>query len=175
VSVPPSTVSQPPPVSAPPMHTQCSHTHTHTFTPTTREEKRILGSHMCQALLEKIKYDLLIARGNESFDVRYNLDVAHAADLPINSLVGLGGGGICVACVSFLGGGGACGGERGDLCGCMCIHTLTHTYTHTHTHTLTHPQKHTTNARVGASARGCTSQASRTCTPCSTSCASPRR
>jgi hypothetical protein len=52
-----------------------------------REEKRILGSHMCQALLEKIKYDLIIARGNESFDVRYNLDVAHAADLPINSLV----------------------------------------------------------------------------------------
>lgn len=52
-----------------------------------REEKRILGSHMCQALLEKIKYDLIIARGNESFDVRYNLDIAHAADLPINSLV----------------------------------------------------------------------------------------
>jgi hypothetical protein len=42
---------------------------------------------MCQALLEKIKYDLIIALGNESFDVRYNLDVAHAADLPINSLV----------------------------------------------------------------------------------------
>jgi inositol hexakisphosphate/diphosphoinositol-pentakisphosphate kinase len=36
--------------------------------------------------LEKIKYDLIIARGNESFDVRYNLDVAHAEDLPINSL-----------------------------------------------------------------------------------------
>lgn len=42
---------------------------------------------MCQALLEKIKYDLIIARGNESFDVRYTIDVAHAADLPINSLV----------------------------------------------------------------------------------------
>ena len=38
-----------------------------------KEEKRILGSHMCQALLEKIKYDLIIARGNENFDVRYNL------------------------------------------------------------------------------------------------------
>ena len=40
----------------------------------------------CQALLEKIKYDLIIARGDESFDVRYNLDLAHADDLPINSL-----------------------------------------------------------------------------------------
>ena len=38
-------------------------------------------------MLEKIKYDLIIARTNESFDMRYNLDVAHAADLPINSLV----------------------------------------------------------------------------------------
>uniref|UniRef100_I2CR97 diphosphoinositol-pentakisphosphate 1-kinase n=1 Tax=Nannochloropsis gaditana (strain CCMP526) TaxID=1093141 RepID=I2CR97_NANGC len=51
-----------------------------------KEEKRILGSHMCQALLEKIKYDLIIARGDECFDVRYNLDLAHADDLPINSL-----------------------------------------------------------------------------------------
>lgn len=68
-------------------HPKRAHT-TYSPCPTNlREEKRILGSHMCQALLEKIKYDLIIARGNESFDMRYNLDIAHAADLPINSLV----------------------------------------------------------------------------------------
>jgi hypothetical protein len=37
--------------------------------------------------LEKIKYDMIIARRNDSFDVRYNLDMDHAEDLPINSLV----------------------------------------------------------------------------------------
>lgn len=41
---------------------------------------------MCQALLEKIKYDLIIARANDQFDVRYNLDLDHAPDLPINSV-----------------------------------------------------------------------------------------
>lgn len=46
----------------------------------------MLGSHMCQALLEKIKYDLIIARANDQFDVRYNLDLDHAPDLPINSI-----------------------------------------------------------------------------------------
>jgi len=46
----------------------------------------VLGSHMCQALLEKIKYDLIIARANDQFDMRYNLDLEHAIDLPINSV-----------------------------------------------------------------------------------------
>jgi hypothetical protein len=44
-----------------------------------------------QALLEKITTDLIIARQNDSFDMRYNLDQDHAADMDINSLVRLPG------------------------------------------------------------------------------------
>ncbi|KAG5181367.1 histidine phosphatase superfamily-domain-containing protein [Tribonema minus] len=51
-------------------------------------EKQTIGSKMCNALLEKIRMDLIIARGTneDDSDMRYNLDLSHAEDLPINSL-----------------------------------------------------------------------------------------
>uniref|UniRef100_A0A7S1UJP9 Inositol hexakisphosphate and diphosphoinositol-pentakisphosphate kinase n=1 Tax=Phaeomonas parva TaxID=124430 RepID=A0A7S1UJP9_9STRA len=48
--------------------------------------KRIIGAKTCDALLEKIKRDLEIAALDDDVDMRYNLDLSHAADLPINSL-----------------------------------------------------------------------------------------
>ncbi|CAM9583380.1 unnamed protein product [Discosporangium mesarthrocarpum] len=52
----------------------------------TIRDKLIIGSKMCSALLEKIKYDLIIARSNNEVDMRFRLDVRHMDDLPINSL-----------------------------------------------------------------------------------------
>ncbi|CAM9563815.1 unnamed protein product, partial [Phaeothamnion confervicola] len=52
----------------------------------TVRDKLLIGSKMCSALLEKIKYDLDIARKNDEMDMRYHLDLSHAEDLPINSL-----------------------------------------------------------------------------------------
>lgn len=48
-------------------------------------EKRIIGSKVCGALLEKIRYDLTMAR-EAQHDVGYLLDRSHAEDLEINSL-----------------------------------------------------------------------------------------
>ncbi|CAM9421282.1 unnamed protein product [Chrysoparadoxa australica] len=52
----------------------------------TVEDKLMIGSKMCSALMEKIKYDLIIARSDDEVDMRYHLDLSHAEDLPINSL-----------------------------------------------------------------------------------------
>ena len=41
---------------------------------------------MCGALLEKIKYDLIVSRSDTTHDMRYLLDHSHADDLEINSL-----------------------------------------------------------------------------------------
>ena len=48
-------------------------------------DKRVIGSKVCGALLEKIRYDLTMAR-EKHHDVGYLLDHAHAEDLEINSL-----------------------------------------------------------------------------------------
>lgn len=48
-------------------------------------DKRIIGSKMCGALLEKIKHDLTVTQHHES-EFSYNLDHSHAEDLLINSL-----------------------------------------------------------------------------------------
>lgn len=52
----------------------------------TTNEKREIGSKMCRALLEKIKYDLIIARTDNDVDLRYMIDLSHSADLSINTL-----------------------------------------------------------------------------------------
>ena len=49
-------------------------------------EKRIIGSKVCGALLEKIRYDLTIGSADHQHDVGYLLDRSHAEDLEINSL-----------------------------------------------------------------------------------------
>jgi len=50
------------------------------------DEKKSIGSKMCRALLEKIKYDLIIARTDNEVDMRYMINMDYAADLPINTL-----------------------------------------------------------------------------------------
>ncbi|CAM9365448.1 unnamed protein product, partial [Scytosiphon promiscuus] len=52
----------------------------------TKGGKLMIGSKMCHALLDKIKYDLLIAMADSEVDMRYQLDLSHVEDLPINSL-----------------------------------------------------------------------------------------
>jgi hypothetical protein len=49
-------------------------------------EKRIIGSKVCGALLEKIRYDLTMARESGAHDMNFLLDRSHAEDLEINSL-----------------------------------------------------------------------------------------
>jgi len=49
-------------------------------------EKSIVGSKVCGALLEKIKYDLRVSRSDTTQDMRFLLDHSHAEDLEINSL-----------------------------------------------------------------------------------------
>ncbi len=49
-------------------------------------EKRMIGSQVCGALLEKIKYDLTVSQSDTLTDMRYHLDHSHAEDLEINSL-----------------------------------------------------------------------------------------
>jgi glutathione synthase/RimK-type ligase-like ATP-grasp enzyme len=51
-----------------------------------RDEKTQIGSKVCGALLEKIKYDLIVSRSDTTHDMRYMLDHSHAEDLEINSL-----------------------------------------------------------------------------------------
>lgn len=50
------------------------------------EEKRDIGSKMCHTLLEKINYDLAIARTDNQVDMRYLINMDYSADLPINSM-----------------------------------------------------------------------------------------
>jgi len=52
----------------------------------TVEQKRSIGSKMCRALLEKIKYDLIIARTDDQVDMRYMINMDYSADLPINTM-----------------------------------------------------------------------------------------
>ena len=49
-------------------------------------EKRSIGSKMCRALLEKIKYDLLVAKTDDKIDMRYLINMEHGTDLPINTM-----------------------------------------------------------------------------------------
>ena len=51
-----------------------------------KAEKKLIGSKVCGALLEKIKYDLKVTRSDTTHDMRYMLDHSHADDLEINSL-----------------------------------------------------------------------------------------
>jgi inositol hexakisphosphate/diphosphoinositol-pentakisphosphate kinase len=51
-----------------------------------KAEKKLIGSKVCGALLEKIKYDLKVSRSDTTHDMRYMLDHSHAEDLEINSL-----------------------------------------------------------------------------------------
>lgn len=53
---------------------------------TTIDEKRSIGNKMCRALLEKIKYDLIIARTDNQVDMRYMINMDYTADLPINTM-----------------------------------------------------------------------------------------
>jgi inositol hexakisphosphate/diphosphoinositol-pentakisphosphate kinase len=53
---------------------------------TTIEEKRSIGSKMCRALLEKIKYDLIIARTDNQVDMRYMINMEYGHDLPITTM-----------------------------------------------------------------------------------------
>mmetsp|Transcript_38277 Transcript_38277/g.114608 ORF Transcript_38277/g.114608 Transcript_38277/m.114608 type:complete len:502 (-) Transcript_38277:199-1704(-) len=53
---------------------------------TTIAEKRSVGVKMCRALLEKIKYDLIIARTDNEVDMRYMINMDYSADLAINTM-----------------------------------------------------------------------------------------
>lgn len=52
----------------------------------TVEEKRDIGCKMCGTLLEKINFDLAIARTDNQVDMRYLINMDYSADLPINSM-----------------------------------------------------------------------------------------
>jgi len=53
-----------------------------------RNDKRIIGSKLCGALLEKIRYDLSVTQlvHDEAEELHYQIDHSHAEDLAINSL-----------------------------------------------------------------------------------------
>jgi hypothetical protein len=53
---------------------------------TVADDKRRIGSMMCNSLLEKIKHDLLVSRSGGSGDLHYMLDSSHASHLEINSI-----------------------------------------------------------------------------------------
>lgn len=53
---------------------------------TSIKEKRSIGNKMCHALLDKIKYDLIIARTDNQVDMRYMINLDYSADLPINTM-----------------------------------------------------------------------------------------
>ncbi len=50
------------------------------------DEKLLIGSKICSAFMEKIKYDLIIARSDDELDMQYKLDESHAEDLTIKSV-----------------------------------------------------------------------------------------
>lgn len=53
---------------------------------TTIAEKRSVGINICSSLLEKIRYDLNIARTDNKADMRYMINMDYSADLPINTM-----------------------------------------------------------------------------------------
>lgn len=53
---------------------------------TTTAEKRSVGVKICSSLLEKIRYDLHIARTDNQADMRYMINMDYSNDLPINSM-----------------------------------------------------------------------------------------
>jgi inositol hexakisphosphate/diphosphoinositol-pentakisphosphate kinase len=53
---------------------------------TTIAEKRSVGVRICSPLLEKIRYDLNIARTDNKTDMRYMINMDYSADLPINTM-----------------------------------------------------------------------------------------
>jgi inositol hexakisphosphate/diphosphoinositol-pentakisphosphate kinase len=53
---------------------------------TTVAEKRSVGVKICHGLLEKIKYDMHIARTDNEVDMRYLINMDYGADLPINTM-----------------------------------------------------------------------------------------
>jgi inositol hexakisphosphate/diphosphoinositol-pentakisphosphate kinase len=53
---------------------------------TTVEEKRSVGVKICKGLLEKIMYDLSVARTDNEVDMRYMINMDYSADLPINTM-----------------------------------------------------------------------------------------
>ena len=53
---------------------------------TTIAEKRSVGVKICGPLLEKIRYDLNIARTDNKTDMRYMINMDYSADLPINTM-----------------------------------------------------------------------------------------
>jgi len=53
---------------------------------TTIEEKRGIGNKMCGALLEKLLFDLIIARTDNQVDMRFMINHQYSADLPINTM-----------------------------------------------------------------------------------------
>jgi hypothetical protein len=52
----------------------------------TVQEKRDIGCKMCGTLLEKINFDLAIARTDNQVDMRYLINMDYSSDLPINSM-----------------------------------------------------------------------------------------
>lgn len=53
---------------------------------TSVKEKTSIGNKNCHALLEKIKYDLIIARTDNQVDMRYLINMDYGSDLPINTM-----------------------------------------------------------------------------------------
>jgi inositol hexakisphosphate/diphosphoinositol-pentakisphosphate kinase len=53
---------------------------------TTIAEKRSVGVKICSPLLEKLRYDLNIARTDSKADMRYMINMDYSADLPINTM-----------------------------------------------------------------------------------------
>jgi inositol-hexakisphosphate/diphosphoinositol-pentakisphosphate 1-kinase len=53
---------------------------------TTIAEKRSVGVKICSSLLEKVMYDLNIARTDNKVDMRYMINMDYSADLPINTM-----------------------------------------------------------------------------------------
>lgn len=53
---------------------------------TTIAEKRSVGVKICHGLLEKIKFDLGVARSDQGVDMRYMINMEYSADLPINTM-----------------------------------------------------------------------------------------
>lgn len=53
---------------------------------TTIAEKRSVGVKICSSLLEKLQFDLNIARTDNKADMRYMINMDYSADLPINTM-----------------------------------------------------------------------------------------
>lgn len=53
---------------------------------TTIAEKRSVGIKVCSPLVEKIRFDLHIARTDNKTDMRYMINMDYSADLPINTM-----------------------------------------------------------------------------------------